>query len=664
MSDFDRDEEIRALKKVVAEQSIQLKRALAANKTKSASKKLIPRPKGQAGRSSGYNLCTSMLLDHDKERYNRQLLIVRHYINRFLKTGKKIKQQDPVTLEKVIALLPQIRKKHKYFQRFHGGWPIRDMIRGYLSNNNDKFKRALRHEQAAEEKDDEEWEDESDVDEMDVDGEALDDGGQSGNEDIKLSDDEDDSMEEEPPEIEAMEEDGIEIFGDDVAGDVYDEFSLSGPSTPVKDKENVAPQSPLSEVKPRPRPRRGHPIMDDTPSPVNAKRKHTNTAQDAESPVKKRKTAPIVPELCPSAACDHEVPNPLPPPLLALFEKRRALTDPNGATAARLVQKICDTIALEHNRTLSLVKAQNSGWPLKINFDELPQRIHRLFPGLRKLRSNSVSLSNSPVWRRFLGRINHRVYAFSRSSTGFATAEMGCGYFGPRGLAIIQAALKTLNKGEEDDTVENDLYRAIADAADIPVNWDEYEDDSNLISLSKFTKYVLIPHVAASLIAEDLELELGPAVEVLLKSQEYGLFFNADIPEKIDILVSPIHADHRPPRHRKDATRLTGMLSLLPPKQKVITLADHPAPEAKDGKKKKKVKAEVVESPKTKTQPPKPASKAKPKSVKTAKPQPQPSSKPQPKPSPKPRKAAPTNAKPKPKTATHSPRRTRTRTSR
>ncbi|KAJ7177750.1 hypothetical protein C8R46DRAFT_1029354 [Mycena filopes] len=476
-----------------------------------------------------------MRLDHDKERYNRQLVSHRPALYQcFLKTGKTIKKQIPATLEKVIAL---ILKNHKYFQRFHGGWPIRVMIRQYLSNNNDKFKRALRHEQATEDKDDEEWEDESDADEMDVDGGALDDEGQQQHGGGA-------------PENEAMEEDGIEIFGDDAAGDVYDEFSLSGPSTPVKGKGNIAPESPLSEVKvcvlPRPRPRRGHLIMDDKTSSVHAL-----------------------------------------------------------------------------SRSLSFVKAQNSGWPSKINLEELPRRIHRLFPGLRKLRSNSVSLSNSPVWRRFFGRINHQVYAFSRSSAGFATAEMGCSFdlfllqFWSQRTRNHPSGAQKSNNGEEDDTVENDLYRAIADAADIPVNWSEYEDDSNLISLPKFTKYILIPHVAASPIAEDLELELGSAMEVLRKSQE-------------------------------NATRLTGMLSLLT-LEATKAKGDNPrlSPrEAKNGKK-KKVTAEVVESPKTKTKPPKPASKAKPKSVKTAKPRPKPS----PKPSPKSRKVAASNSKPKPKIA-------------
>jgi hypothetical protein len=53
--------------------------SLSINTAPAKMKKLIPRPKGQAGRLSGYNLQMEMGLDADSERYNR--LVVRDVLS-------------------------------------------------------------------------------------------------------------------------------------------------------------------------------------------------------------------------------------------------------------------------------------------------------------------------------------------------------------------------------------------------------------------------------------------------------------------------------------------------------------------------------------------------------------------------------------------------------
>ncbi|KAJ7852482.1 hypothetical protein B0H14DRAFT_2580892 [Mycena olivaceomarginata] len=66
------EEEMARLRKELADSKkadTKLKVALA--KKSSGSRKLIPRPKGQAGKGGGYNLCSAMRLQNDKPRYNR-----------------------------------------------------------------------------------------------------------------------------------------------------------------------------------------------------------------------------------------------------------------------------------------------------------------------------------------------------------------------------------------------------------------------------------------------------------------------------------------------------------------------------------------------------------------------------------------------------------------
>ncbi|KAJ7097631.1 hypothetical protein C8R44DRAFT_811825 [Mycena epipterygia] len=74
---------------------------------------------------------------------------------------------------------------------------------------------------------------------------------------------------------------------------------------------------------------------------------------------------------------------------------------------------------------------------------------------------------------------------------------------------------------------------------DTPQEWDTYDDSSNLISPKQFTKYVLIPHVATALISEDLEISFEDALKVLDASADYGCHANADLPEDLDIVVTP-----------------------------------------------------------------------------------------------------------------------------
>ncbi|KAJ7730178.1 hypothetical protein B0H16DRAFT_1733921 [Mycena metata] len=389
-------------------------------------------------------------------------------------------------------------------------------------------------------------------------------------------------------------------------------FGLLAPSTPInakKSKENIAPKPPLPANRPQPKPLYKKKLTEVPASPSPKKRKAPDSASEpAPQPAKKSKIilSPI-PVSCPAEGCKDLVPNPVPRSIVQLFRQRQELIDADGATAAacnELTAEICKAIRAEDERSRCLAEAKTIGWPLNINFDTLAPRIMVLSHEINRLSSSSISLNKSPVWRAFLKRIDYKVWAFSRASSRFPSAQLGCGYYGPKGLEIIKHALKDIQKeeDEDDDSIENCLFATLSGLIDTPNNWDEYDDDSNLISPNKFMKFILIPHVVASLIAEDLEIELREAVDILELSEQYGFLFNADPPPKVDLVVSPVYAQQAPPRLRKK-------LTLLPPKQKTITLEDFPPPPPPKSKSKK---AQIVGKPKAASPIKKPPSKPKP----------------------------------------------------
>ncbi|KAJ7706513.1 hypothetical protein B0H14DRAFT_3903313 [Mycena olivaceomarginata] len=151
------EEEVARLRKELAQSrqaNTKLKAALA--KKSSRSRKLIPHPKGQA-------------------------------------EGRRMKSNL------------------KYFQRFQGGWPIRDFIKQHLRNSNDKFKCAVRQEKEAEAEDSDDWEDEetSDLEKAGAGGKASssrvaarDEGSDDEDVDIIPFDDEMDNILPDEPELE------------------------------------------------------------------------------------------------------------------------------------------------------------------------------------------------------------------------------------------------------------------------------------------------------------------------------------------------------------------------------------------------------------------------------------------------------------------------------
>ncbi|KAG0691910.1 hypothetical protein DFH29DRAFT_621604 [Suillus ampliporus] len=98
-------------------------------------KKLIDKPKGQAGQSElkgGYSLQQAMGLAGNNRKYNAFRMIARRYTNQYLDTEKTLKEQNKLT---VTLLLLYAQRKHEFLAKFCDNWPFYDFIACYLRNH-------------------------------------------------------------------------------------------------------------------------------------------------------------------------------------------------------------------------------------------------------------------------------------------------------------------------------------------------------------------------------------------------------------------------------------------------------------------------------------------------------------------------------------------------
>ncbi|KAJ6498414.1 hypothetical protein C8R47DRAFT_1259946 [Mycena vitilis] len=146
---IDPQDQIRQLQAESARQKAHIENLEKAARKRKHRETLIPRPKGQAGRSvqhGGYNLQIVMGLDGDDERYNRLHRMVKRYIHEYLSVFDSIRDQESGRVRKMIVA---VRKEIPFFQDFEEGWPVRDMARVYLSNEQTRRRNDEKAEQEA-----------------------------------------------------------------------------------------------------------------------------------------------------------------------------------------------------------------------------------------------------------------------------------------------------------------------------------------------------------------------------------------------------------------------------------------------------------------------------------------------------------------------------------
>ncbi|KAJ7185062.1 hypothetical protein C8R46DRAFT_1209246 [Mycena filopes] len=504
----------------------QLRREKAARAASEKRKTLIPRPQGQAGRSSGYNIQDKILLSNNTVRYKRLYRIVKDNVHERLNVTKTLTEQDKVRLERTIAHIAMVAS---YFAQFEGYWPIHDMISGYLRNARTRRNKDLALEKLAD---------------------ARDAGDSRVNaEEIEEEQDEDDDDDEEPlPPPKSKKSKSVKNHPSALFDDEDDE-PLPPPKSKKSQSNNNHPSSLLND-------------QDDLPPPPpkskNSKvsnhatnKRHNTVASPAPSQNKKRKRDHIlssspepssqVQHFCPT--CDEEIPLQPSARLLSLLDEYQKLIESvgkNGAGVTYLEIQIC--AAVSQNKTLGRIQQQaaSHGWPTEIDFATIPIRIHAFLPQVYQLIQDPAILRESPVWRSFCLNISRRIFYFSRCSSKleFTYALLGkrAGYYGPKGGAIIETALlNAVSKHEEQ--LSNDLFDTLHEIVIDPrltkhQKFDMYDETSNLINLTDFVRFILTPFVANLLIEDDLGVDPDRADMLRDASNAYGeeTFFEGSLP--------------------------------------------------------------------------------------------------------------------------------------
>ncbi|KAF7345180.1 RTC4 domain-containing protein [Mycena sanguinolenta] len=439
-------EELRA-KYAAQEQQLQAqKEELDRLKSKTAKLKLIPRPKGQAGRSkNGYNLQNEMKLRKNSVRFQRLERITRAYPNWYLPAGKTIKEQEKSKVEKVIKLL---QKDVKYFRRFQGGWPIYAIIKQHLRNFNERLRRDLRLERAAEAEEGDNFADaEGDDEELDVeDGDGSDvdvgddDVGDIGDFDIDMEqtcsgaenvDGEEEQMQQDSddddsgPQLQAASWDNV------VGTDAVD----TPRARKAAEKENVVSTS--EDIATTRRAKRAKNFIEDSPNSSPLPKRKVLEDDSYSNVTKKQKLSQHVggnlipfsknfhlssnpstnsirshpPYVCPAAHCKDLIPAHPRPNLTVLLKDYEELASKNKLhtpDARELTRRLCQVIRHENKRLDCLNEARSNGWNLDIDFAGLRDRIldSELPAAITELARDHDELDECPIWTVLLESIS------------------------------------------------------------------------------------------------------------------------------------------------------------------------------------------------------------------------------------------------------------------
>ncbi|KAF9231102.1 hypothetical protein BU15DRAFT_68621 [Melanogaster broomeanus] len=179
--------------------------------------------------------------------------------------------------------------------------------------------------------------------------------------------------------------------------------------------------------------------------------------------------------ICPSRECFETIPAMVSNTLRATIRKRKALIDANGPDASgvsHLELEICLQITNEHEKEILRCRAIANEWPTVIDFSSLPNRIAKADP------------QNELTGLLFI-------------SIEVETNDIFCNLI--------------------DDLIELGLGKTIADVIST-------QDNCREGMAWIFTHFILIPHIARHLIAEDLDVTLMEAFEEMAASGKVGKY--------------------------------------------------------------------------------------------------------------------------------------------
>ncbi|KAF7368974.1 hypothetical protein MVEN_00223800 [Mycena venus] len=632
-----KEEEIRQLKATIAKQTntiTKLERKVEKQKTTTA---LIRCPEGQGGRSAdrgGYNTQEAMGLKGLDEDYNRRCRMVKRYIHEYLSVFKPISQQDK---GRVALMIIKIQRDIPYFQQFEEGWPIHDITRMYLSNEQTRRRTDIKAEKLAcgEESDAEEQPQrkgkkkaqvsfavpETDMEETDADT----DGGRKRKMPLKkvthtiLSDDDDDDDLDlllKPTKVpitpktkakpaQSPKKDGecgeymISVFAHrsltlwakkpskSVNTTYTSDAEGSNDNAGLEDKENHSPakSAKLSSKKSN----TATATADDTIVPPALTPPPSHRKTQTANPLL---TWADLPRNCPAVLCTHPLPATPVPAILSLFQRQKNLVEANGpkATGVSFIDlEICQAISIARRRHFVMQTGEARGWPATIDPFNIRTRIFSepIHSEILSLILKPATLTACPIWTDFLLAINHDLFDFNSSKTKYeypqAIKHKTCGYYGPLGAFIISSSLmRFIAVNEAKHNLEQRFFETLMTTVgqDPHFSGSMYNDydDSNHMAMKDFVSFILVPFVAICLIAQDFPGLMGGIQGAIFErnnSNEYGDLVHPE--DDADEQVHQLH--HENMKAIKALSTDSDRYDHLPPKKKQPL----PPPSSKDG---------------------------------------------------------------------------------
>ncbi|KAJ7667304.1 hypothetical protein B0H17DRAFT_1142793 [Mycena rosella] len=574
------------LRKLRAELKLKDKTIASLQKDRSHAKKnkLIPKPTGQSGRSSekgGYNLQIEMGLEEDDAHYNWLGRMIKQNIQVHLFISRPLSKQEKGKVARLIALT---QKKILFLRKFEGGWPIRDIVRTYLSNEQTRRRRDIEAEQAAcpdpdasRLSDDEDsvsvlkktktkkkhtvkfaQDDADDEEGWMTDGDGLTEFEPDVTK-VKAT-----KVRSAPKPKPISQKDKRAVVSDEEDNEDEDEdtdlLNLTNrldknPKTPTKLKNKLTAPTPPPTTKQPTAASKGKPPCAESPKNRNSseviekelaaaasKKRKLNSglpADDASptdsTPTSQKSAAkPLIwrklPRHCPTD-CGDPLPAEFVPRILSLFGKRANLIAKGGPkVGVTNIQKglsfveaeICWAIKQERRRDAVLLKGARRGWLETIEWMGVRDRIFDMRDAIEDLFR---SFQDCPIWVDFLLSINYQLMDFSLWL----------------GEIVIYSTLKLIIAETEEYTnlsqrLFTNLDRLIKTGPD-KAKFDEYDVTSNLITLKDFTHFILLPWVATSLILQDIPGldDMTTATFERENSKEFGELCHPDDDENEEV---------------------------------------------------------------------------------------------------------------------------------
>ncbi|KAG1830961.1 hypothetical protein DFJ58DRAFT_848338 [Suillus subalutaceus] len=443
-------------------------------------KKLIDKPKGQAGRSElkgGYNLQQAMGLAGDNRKYNAFRMIARRYTNRYLDTEKTLKEQDKLT---VTLLLSYAQRKHQFLAKFCDNWPFNDFVASYLRNHVQYTKKHAS-------------EDDSETDDSDLSDGELDDMLNDGDNTSTST-----SRQKRHQRIHDSDDSGTD---EEHNSRPQKKLKFAHVSIPARAKPAPAPR-----IKPAPKSRMTQaPSQPSRPAAAHSNPSRPTTCHQVEANIlirhmhhegcnrstrAKTKPKPLATEA--SAAHlkidtaindDDDTYEFADLPLVCPNDNCRDLVpaDPNIELRVYWLElEICAALRQLREEKLNIQCAKARGWPTIITWETVSDRVCKVTP----------PNENFPSWPSLADS------AYQAMVTNHARP----GYYGEKGKAIIQSAIFSMFDHEQ-----------ISNEAFAPLDFKVY------------IEYYLIPWVAIHLISKDLECSLEEAYEEMIASADSGV---------------------------------------------------------------------------------------------------------------------------------------------